>query len=340
MPNHPHRLTRLVGIERAASFCHMIKFSESRCGTSPRSDRGVKRLVAQGIRDSLKLLLVGIIAFLHVPAASMQTEAVEQLVPEVIETREHDPRAFTQGLLIHDGLLYESTGQYGQSSLRQVDPETGEVLLYLPIPEQFFAEGLALAGDYLYQITWREQTAFRFNLSAFTERKPLEFETFEYEGEGWGLCYDGEYLWMSDGSDILVQRDPDTFEAVDEIQVTLDAVPLRQMTAAGEPIPTPASATAATPVLAAGEHLDWLNELECVDDTIYANVWQTDIILRIDKTTGAVTGWIDATGLLPEEDQAGADVLNGIAYVPESDTFLLTGKYWPKLFEVRFVPAD
>jgi glutamine cyclotransferase len=285
-------------------------------------------------------LLVILAALLIVPAAVMQDEAVEQLVPEVIEVREHDPRAFTQGILIHDGLLYESTGQYGQSSLRQVDPETGEVLMYLPIPEQFFAEGLALAGDYLYQITWREQTAFRFNLSAFTEGEPLEFETFQYEGEGWGLCYDGEVIWMSDGSDMLVQRDPETFEAVGEVQVTLDDVPLRQMTADRELIPTPASETAPAPMLAAGEHLDWLNELECVDDSIYANVWQTDIILRINKATGEVTGWIDATGLLPEEDRPGADVLNGIVYVPESETFLLTGKYWPKLFEVRFVPAE
>ena len=279
-------------------------------------------------------------ALLIVPAATMQDEAVEQLVPEVIEVREHDPAAFTQGILIHDGLLYESTGQYGQSSLRQVDPETGEVLMYLPIPEQFFAEGLALAGDYLYQITWREQTAFRFNLSAFTENEPLEFETFQYEGEGWGLCYDGESIWMSDGSDTLVQRDPETFEAVGEVQVTFDDVPLSQMTAEGELIATPASETEPTPALATGEHLDWLNELECVNDSIYANVWQTDIILRIDKATGEVTGWIDATGLLPDEDRAGADVLNGIVYVPESETFLLTGKYWPKLFEVRFVPAE
>jgi glutamine cyclotransferase len=292
------------------------------------------------INKLTRMIMVFAAALLIVPAAFMQEEPVEQLVPEVIDVREHDPSAFTQGLLIHDGLLYESTGQYGQSTLRQVDPETGEVLMFLPIPEQFFAEGLALADEYLYQITWQEQTAFRFNLSAFTERDPLEFETFQYEGEGWGLCYDGEHLWMSDGSDVLVQRDPQTFEAVDEIQVTLNDVPLSQMTAEGELIATPASETDATPVLAAGEHLDWLNELECVDDTIYANVWQTDIILRIDKTTGAVTGWIDATGLLPEEDQAGADVLNGIVYVPESDTFLLTGKYWPKLFEVRFVPAD
>lgn len=273
-------------------------------------------------------------SLLIAPAAVAQEASVEQLVPEVIDVRDHDPGAFTQGLLIHDGLLYESTGQYGQSSLRQVDPQTGEVLLLLPIPDQFFAEGLALAGDYLFQITWREQTAFRFNLSAFTERAPLEFEIFRYEGEGWGLCYDGEHLWMSDGSDMLVLRDPDTFEAVDSVQVTLDDVPLRDLTTQGTVVVT------RTPNNTPRQRLDWLNELECVDDSIYANVWQTDVILRIDKATGAVTGWIDAAGLLPEEDRAGADVLNGIVYVPETETFLLTGKYWPKLFEVRFVPAE
>jgi glutaminyl-peptide cyclotransferase len=287
--------------------------------------------------SALFLMLIG-----FSPAAA-QSAVVERLVPEVLDERPHAPDAFTQGLLLHDGLLYESTGLYGSSSLRQVDPETGEVLLYLPLPEQVFAEGLALAGDYLYQITWREQVAFRFNLSAFTERAPLEAETFTYEGEGWGLCYDGEYLWMSDGSDTLALRDPETFALVEERQVTLDAIPLSQWNAtlAGELIPAPEN-VGATPVSAAvggAQRLDLLNELECVDDSLYANVWQTDYILRIDKASGAVTGWIDAAGLLTPEDQVGADVLNGIAYLPDTETFLITGKRWPKMFEVRFVPA-
>lgn len=269
-----------------------------------------------------------------------QTEPVEQLVPEILDVRDHDPNAFTQGLLVHDGLLYESAGRYGQSSLRQVDPETGEVLLYLPIPDAFFAEGLALAGDYLYQITWREGTAFRFNLSAFTEGEPLEPETFAYEGEGWGLCFDDEHLWMSDGTDTLVLRDPDTFEVAETRQVTLDGVPLGQMTSEGEMIATPAANATPDMTVYTGQRMDRLNELECVDESIYANVWQTDYILRIDRETGAVTGWIDAAGLLPAEDRAGADVLNGIAYLPESDTFLLTGKLWPRLFEVQFVPVS
>lgn len=295
------------------------------------------------MRNIKIMLFAALLTMMALPAHMQDAAPVEQLEPEVISVRPHDPTAFTQGLLLHDGLLYESTGQYGASSLRQVDPETGEVLRYLPIPEQFFAEGLALAGEHLYQITWREQTAFQFNLSAFTEQAELEVETFEYEGEGWGLCYDDEYLWMSDGSDTLDKRDPETFEIVDSVIVTLDDVPISQLTTAGELIITPEPSTGSAtpqPIQYTGRRLDRLNELECVGDSIYANVWQTDTILRIDKATGAVTAQIDATGLLPEEDRAGADVLNGIVYLPDSDTFLLTGKYWPKMFEVRFVPAE
>lgn len=295
------------------------------------------------MRNIKIMLFAALLTLMALPAHMQDAAPVEQLEPEVISVRPHDPTAFTQGLLLHDGLLYESTGQYGASSLRQVDPETGEVLRYLPIPEQFFAEGLALAGEHLYQITWREQTAFQFNLSAFTEQAELEVETFEYEGEGWGLCYDDEYLWMSDGSDTLDKRDPETFEIVDSVIVTLDDVPISQLTTAGELIITPEPSTGSAtpqPIQYTGRRLDRLNELECVGDSIYANVWQTDTILRIDKATGAVTAQIDATGLLPEEDRAGADVLNGIVYLPDSDTFLLTGKYWPKMFEVRFVPAE
>lgn len=292
---------------------------------------------------SFFLLLMAALSLLAVPVAGMQAESdpvVEQLVLEVIDVRPHEPDAFTQGLLLHDGLLYESTGQYGQSSLRQVDPETGEVLLYLPVPEQLFAEGLALVDDYLFQLTWQEQVALRFNLSAFTEGEPLEVETFSYEGEGWGLCYDDEYLWMSDGSDTLALRDPQTFEVVDTLQVTLDGVPLGQLTTPVEPTATAARRATPAPVASLGQRLDLLNELECVDESIYANVWQTDYILRIDKATGAVTAQIDAAGLLTPEERARADVLNGIAYLPESDTFLITGKWWPKMFEVRFVPPQ
>ena len=235
------------------------------------------------------------------------TNPVEELIPEVISTRTHDTSAYTQGLLLHNGLFYESTGQVGQSSLREVDPETGEVLRGLEIPEPYFAEGLALVDDTLIQLTWKNGAVFFFDLDTF------EFQGgYNYLGEGWGLCYDGELLYMSDGSSTLFQRDPITFEVVGEI-----------------------------PVAIRGEPVVRLNELECVDDDIYANVWQTDYIMRIDKETGEVTARIDASNLLTAEERqelaTSSAVLNGIAYDPDQDVFYLTGKYWPKLFEVRFV---
>ena len=217
--------------------------------------------------------------------------------------------------------------------------KSGEVLRYLRLPDQVFGEGIALVNDHLYQLTWKAQTAFRFNLSAFTEGAKLEASTLSYEGEGWGLCYDDTNLWMSNGSDTLAIRDPETFEVVDTRQVTLDGVPLGQLTTAPEAT-AEVSAQASTPTPAySGPRLDQLNELECVGDSIYANVWLTDYIFRIDKATGAITGWIDATGLLTAEEQAAAKEMNGIVYLPDSDTFLVTGKYWPKMFEVNFIPA-
>lgn len=234
---------------------------------------------------------------------------VQELVPEVISERPHDTQAFTQGLLLHEGSFYESTGLYGQSSLREVDPQTGEVLRRIDLSEEFFAEGLALIGDRLLQLTWRENVAFEFNVDTF------EFVTgYQYNGEGWGLCYDGEWLYMSNGSDMLTRRDPISFEPREEIPVTLR-----------------------------GEPVFMLNELECVGDAVYANVWQTDFIVQIDKATGNVVAQIDATGLLSPEEEANLDngaVLNGIAYDEVNEVFLITGKLWPKVFEVRFVPAE
>lgn len=235
----------------------------------------------------------------------------ERLSVEVLNTYAHQPDAFTQGLLLYEGLLYESTGRYGQSSLRQVDIETGVPQLGLRLPAEYFAEGLERVDDRLIQITWREQIALVYNLSAFTEGEELTVDYFIYEGEGWGLCYDAEQLYMTDGSDTVFIRDPQTFEVLGEIPVTLDGQPLAM-----------------------------LNELECVDDTIYANVWMTDYIVQIDKETGVILALIDAAGLLTDEERATADVLNGIAYNPETETFYITGKLWPHLFEVNFVPAD
>ncbi len=237
------------------------------------------------------------------------TQPVQTLAVEVIAVRDHDPSAFTQGLFLHDGLFYESTGRYGESTVRAVDPMTGEVQQQVEVPEQYFGEGLALVDDRLIQLTWKENTALVYDRATFEQ-----VGTFEYEGEGWGLCYDGAWLYMTDGTPFIDLRDPETFELVFSGAVTLQ----------GQPVGN-------------------LNELECVGDYLYANVWQTDYIVQIDKSNGVVVAVIDASDLLTQEERAGLEpgaVLNGIAYDAESDVFLITGKLWPKMFEVRFVPAQ
>lgn len=245
------------------------------------------------------------------------------LTVEVFNVYPHDENAFTQGLLLlAPGVLLESTGLRGQSSLREVDLETGEVLRRVEVrrPEaeltgpnaqpDYFAEGLELVEGRLIQLTWTAGEAFVYDLETF-ER----IDTYTYEGEGWGLCYDGRYLYMSDGSPYISVREPATFELIVKSLVTLEGQPIRS---------------------------GLLNELECVGDSIYANLWQTDFIVQFDKVTMQATALIDVRGMLPEEDRPRdpGGVLNGIAYNPESDTFYLTGKLWPKLFEVRFVPAQ
>ncbi len=239
------------------------------------------------------------------PQPSPAPAGPQRLAVKVISTRPHDTSAYTQGLVWHEGQLYESAGMYGQSSLRQVDPATGEVRRRVDLPQQYFAEGLARVGDRLIQITWKEGVALVYRLSDFQKTGELR-----YTGEGWGLCYDGKRLVMSDGSDRLVFRDPETFAPVGEVRVRMGGAPVRQ-----------------------------LNELECADGAVYANVYQTEDTVRIDPATGEVTAVIDASGLLSAADyRAGAEVLNGIAWMPETKRFLITGKRWPLMFEVELVP--
>jgi glutaminyl-peptide cyclotransferase len=228
----------------------------------------------------------------------------ERLEVKVLSVRPHDPQSFTQGLVLDRGTTYESAGEYGSSTLREADPRTGAVKRKVAVPPEYFAEGLALVGDRLIQISWKEQTALVYNRADFKQTG-----RFRYDGEGWGLCWDGKRLVMSDGSDHLTFRDPNTFAVLDTLNVTIT----------GQPVYA-------------------LNELECVDGLIYANVWQTDQILRIDPKEGRVTAVIDASGLLTPEERQKTDVLNGIAWDPEKKTFLITGKLWPKMFEVTFVP--
>ena len=228
---------------------------------------------------------------------------VRSLRVDVLRELSHERDAYIQGLVWWNGRLFESTGQPGESTLRRLDPQTGRVEQRIDVPDQYFGEGLALVDRRLIMLTWTSQRAFTYDRDSFELG-----ETFLYQGEGWGLCYDGDRLVMSDGSDRLTFRDPDTFEPIGEQLVRLRGQPLRK-----------------------------LNELECVDGAVYANVWEEDFLVRIDPETGRVTDYIDAAGLLRGADRIGAEVLNGIAYNPTADTFYITGKWWPKMFEVRFV---
>ena len=222
---------------------------------------------------------------------------------EVVARHPHDPEAFTQGLLFYQGRLYESTGQRGASTLREIDPETGRVLRKVDLPHELFGEGLARVGPRLIQLSYQAGRARFYELGSFAL---LEEKT--YTGEGWGLCHDGRRLVMSDGSSTLTFRDPRSFKIRGTIEVRLDGKKVRN-----------------------------LNELECDADHIFANVWKTEQILEIDPTHGRVRRRIDASGLLSPDERRGTDVLNGIAWDRESDRFFITGKLWPALFEVRFL---
>lgn len=235
------------------------------------------------------------------PPATPNATGVPSLQWRVVNSYPHDPNAFTQGLLWHDGHLYEGTGLEGKSSVREVDLETGKVEKIEDVPNPIFGEGLALVKDRLYEITWKDGQCFVYDLNTF---KPKT--RFTYGGEGWGLTYDGTYLIQSDGTSKLTFRDPITFGARKSVNVTQD----------GQPVTN-------------------INELEYIDGTVWANIWQTDKIVLIDPQTGKVKAYLDMTGLLPVTDRKGTeDVLNGIAYDPKTKRIFVTGKLWPKLFQI------
>ena len=244
------------------------------------------------------------------PIPGADSSASESAPPSVytylvVNTYLHDPTAFTQGLVFADGIFYEGTGQHGASGIRKVAPATGVVLAEKRLSEQYFGEGIAVFGNRLYQLTWKAGICFVYDKNTFA----LQTQ-FTYPTEGWGITHDGEKLAMSDGTNTIYFRHPDTFEEMGRIEVTDSAGPVH-----------------------------YLNELEYIKGQLFANVWQTDRIVRIDPKTGAVTGWIDLAGILPSEDrlQHRVDVLNGIAYDAETDRLFVTGKWWPKLFEIRLI---
>lgn len=224
---------------------------------------------------------------------------------EILETLEHDTAAFTQGFEISNGRLFESTGLVGQSTIRELEPDTGAVIRSTDVPD-VFAEGITVvedpAGDTAIQLTWQDEIAFRYDLETFDV-----IGSYEYEGQGWGICHDGDRLVMSNGSDRLQFRDADTFELVSEVEVTLSGAPVQL-----------------------------INELECVDEAVWANIWQSSLIIQIDPSDGVVTRVLNARALTPAvAEGSNSNVLNGIAFDPADGTYLLTGKRWPVTYRVQ-----
>lgn len=285
----------------------------------------------------IRIIILLLTLSLFIPLEAQTTDSgyaeVTQYSVEVINTYVHDPLAFTQGLVFHEGTFYESTGLRGESTLRQVEIETGNVIRSIDVTRtaeeletnsNYFAEGLELVNGELIQLTWQSGVAFVYDPETFEETR-----TIDYQGQGWGLCTDDNYLYMSDSSEYIAIREADTFQLVARMLVTLNGTPLQA---------------------------NLLNELECVGDYIYANLWQTDFIVQIDKFNGNIVGLIDAANLLTDDMireipgfsggtnggpvlPPGGAVLNGITYNPETDTFYITGKLWSRMFEVRFVPV-
>lgn len=221
---------------------------------------------------------------------------------EVVNTWPHDPDAFTQGLVFHDGKLLESTGGQGRSSLRLVELETGRIVKRVEVPGPYFAEGITVLNGKVYQLTWQDQRGFIYDASTFSK-----LGEFTFEGEGWGLANDGQSLILSDGTNRIRFLDPDNFQVRRTIAVSDGSKPVTD-----------------------------INELEYVQGEIYANIWHADRIARIDVQTGRVVGWIELPGLLPQiEVYDEESVLNGIAYDETNGRLFVTGKLWPKLFEIR-----
>ncbi len=246
-------------------------------------------------------MAAGVVALCQLAAGAQSRAAAPVHGYEVVNVYPHDREAFTQGLLFRDGVLYESTGLNGRSSLRKVQLETGKVLQQISVEQRYFAEGLTDWGPRLIQLTWNTNVGFVYDFASFTR-----LQTFSYAGEGWGLARDDRQLIMSDGTAILRFLDPQTFKVTRQVQVTDGGVPVRD-----------------------------LNELEFIDGQVYANVWLTDRIAMIAPDTGRVTGWINLAGLMARGAVSGDAVLNGIAYDAPRKRLFVTGKLWPSLFEVR-----
>jgi glutamine cyclotransferase len=224
---------------------------------------------------------------------------------KVVRTYPHDRQSFTQGLVYQEGLIYEGTGLYGRSAILRWDLKTGNVLKKLRLPDKYFGEGITLFEDKLIELTWKSKVGFVYSKDTFTPRTQ-----FRYPMEGWGLTHDGKRLILSDGTATLHFLDPNTYAEIGRLEVRNDGRPIRN-----------------------------INELEFIDGQIYANVWPSDMIVTISPKTGRITGMIDMVGLYSDPGPRDSDaVLNGIAYMPETRHLLVTGKLWPKLYEIELLP--
>jgi len=252
------------------------------------------------------LVLTGVFFIYH--CSNLEPSTNSNVIPvysyKVVNTYPHDQSAFTEGLVFEDGVLYEGTGLHGYSTLRRVKLETGEILQICELPRQYFGEGVTIYGNKIIQLTWQSHIGFVYDKYSF---KLLQ--EFNYPDEGWGITHDGKHLIMSDGTSTLHFLNPETFKEISQIEVSANDIPVTR-----------------------------INELEYVQGEIYANIWQTERIARIDPLTGQVIGWIDLKGILsPEDDSITVDVLNGIAYDAKNDRLFVTGKFWSKLFEIELI---
>lgn len=250
-------------------------------------------------RAAAVVLLMGTIGF--VPASQ---KGVPTYGFEVVRSYPHDRAAFTQGLIVRNGFFYEGTGLLGRSSLRKVRIDNGEVVQHKPLDREYFGEGITEWKGSLLQLTWQSQIGFVYDMASFERTK-----TFAYKGEGWGITHDGQRLIMSDGTSELRFLDPATLAEVSRVTVRDGARPV-----------------------------DRLNELEFVKGEIFANIWTTDRIARISPKDGRITGWIDLSGLMSPAERGTTDaILNGIAYDEAADRLFVTGKLWPRIFEIKLV---
>ena len=260
----------------------------------------------------IKISVIGLLAltgvFFIYHYSNLEPSANSNVIPvytyKVVNTYPHDRSAFTEGLVFEDGVLYEGTGLRGYSNLRRVKLETGEILQIRELSSQFFGEGVTLYGNKIIQLTWQSHIGFVYDKYSF---KLLQ--EFNYPDEGWGIAHDGKHLIMSDGTATLHFLDPETFEEISQIEVSANNIPVTR-----------------------------INELEYIQGEIYANIWQTERIARIDPLTGQVIGWLDLKGILSlKDDSETVDVLNGIAYDLKNSRLFMTGKFWPKLFEIELI---